>query len=422
MELRLTTHWPLLAGGLVVMLAACSPLQPAQGMRLISLLLLMIGGLWFSRSNLQGWVSYWPAWLPWLVWSGLSLSWSFEPDYSVHYWLSEILPAVMLIGLGVQLARQGLRELWLFGALGLMVVLQAIVSMAHIVWPLAVPLYYPGWLSDEPQATAYLVLGFPAAVWFLLGKGRCSWTAAALILLAIQIVAWVALKRSPYFAMLAQSSMFLLLMPFLHLPPAVKRRLSIALSLFFLCSLFVAIHVGNSRPASYAPGAIPETGLVAAVAHNERYQTWAFWLEQGKSNFWGGTGVGMWLPNHVYVQGKIQDADSWLFAHGHNVFLDQWLQLGLPGLLAFSWLWLLLFRHSQQGMADANCQYVRILSALAFATLLAMVIRSGTDDILYGSYAALWWLTVGYIGGRTEAGGDKAESRQGAAKLARSLR
>lgn len=418
MESRLFKRWPVIAGGLIVLLAVSSPLQPLQGLRLFVLLLLMVGGLWFSRSNLQGWVSFWPAWLPWLVWSALSLLWSFDRDYSAYYWLSEILPAVLLVGLGVQLARQGVQEIWIFAALGLMAALLAIVSGAHLLWPLAVPLYYPGWLSDEPQATAYLVLAFPAAVWLLLSKRRSSWAYGVLILLSIQLVAWVALKRSPYFAMLAQGAVFLLLLPLLRLPRAAVCRLGVVLGVFILCSFFVAIQVGNSRPASYAAGAAPETGLVAAVAHNERYQTWAFWLEQGQSHFWSGTGVGLWLPNHVYVRGKIMDEHSWLYAHGHNIFLDQWLQLGLPGLLAFSWLWLLLFRHSVQGMADANCQYVRILSALAFCTLLAMVIRSGTDDFFHGSYAALWWLAAGYLGGRTRSTGRHGSEYGGMHKLA----
>lgn len=390
--------WPRMGGTLLAAFLAVSPLMPLDGLRLLLLFLLLAGALIYSRqrADLSGWLTGWLIWGPWATWAGLSIFWSLEPDYSAYYWLNEVLMSVLMFVLGSQLARQGVDEIWLFSGLALMVFVQALLSFAHVQWPLAVPLYYPGWLDNEPQSTAYLVMGVAAAVWWLHKNGRSAVLISLLIFVGIQLVAWIALKRSPFLALMVQSTLLLLLAG-LGLGGRIRWKVCATLLIVLLVSAVLAIQVGERRPASYASGNVAGTGLVAAMGHNERYQMWSIWLERGQAHLWQGTGAGRYLPTHVYVGKRFEGMDPWLMAHAHNGLLNQWLQLGLIGAAAYLYFWLALFICSLRGLTAANCQHVRNLSGLALSVLLAMVIRNGTDDVLFGSCGSAWWLVLAYL-------------------------
>lgn len=392
------SRWPSIGGVLLLLFIAVSPLMPLDGLRLLLLLLLFAGALLYCkfRGDWSEWrIGSW-TFLPWVAWAGLSIAWSADPGYSAYYWLNEVLMTVFVFLLGTQLARQKVDTKYLFVGFALMLLLLAVISGMHVVFPLAVPLYYPGWLDNEPQATAYLVMGLSAACWWILRRSLVSKCIGLLLLIAIHVVAWVALKRSPYLALMAQVTVLLFVVQF-RLNRNLVRYVVPVLIVFLIATLVLAIQVGRQRPASYAAGASAQTGLAASFTQNERYQTWSFWFDQGAAHPWLGVGVGRYLPNHVYVNPKTSHVDPWFVAHGHNVFLNQWLQLGFFGVATYVFLWGRFFVFALKRLTAVNCQYVRILSGLMLSALLAMLVRNGTDDLLFGSCGALWWLALGYL-------------------------
>lgn len=398
-------HWPQLAGLLLCLLLAVSPVLPLDAMRLVLLLALLAGEVWFSRQAarppgpaLAGTLRACLIWLPWLVWGLLSWWWSQQPHYTWYYWLNEMLFAVMLFVLGVRLAARPVADGWIFSGLTLMALVLALLSGAHLLWPEQVPLYLPGWLDNEPQATVYLVLAQVAALWWMIKGGRRGWAVGMVTLLAVLLMAWVAGKRAPYLALLALCVLPLPLLWRAGLPAALLRRLALVLAVFGALGALAAWQLVSTRPASYLAGVgLTAPGLHSTVANSDRYDIWRFWLEEGQASPWLGTGAGRFLPQHVYAHTIPKGVDPWSRAHAHNAWLNQWLQLGVPGVIFFSLIWISLAIRFWPVRSDENCQYVNILRALAFSALAAMVIRNSTDDLLFGSSGAVWWLVIAFL-------------------------
>lgn len=400
-------HWPQLSGLLLALFLLLSPVLPLDGLRLAVLLALVAGELWCSRQRAS--VASPPLdwrplliWLPWLLWGLLSSLWSAQPDYSLYYWLNEMLFAALVFFLGLRLAQRQANDGWLFAGLALMAGLLAALSAAHLLWPQQVPLYLPGILDNEPQATLYLVLAQLAAVAWLIRGGARGWIIGIGVLLAIALAAWVAGKRSAYLALL---TLAVLPLPWLWragLARALCLRVTLVLLLFALLGGLAARELVSSRPAAFKPGVgMVSPGLRSTVVHSDRYAIWRFWLEKGMASPWLGTGAGRYLPQQQYAAQVPPGIDPWSRTHGHNLWLNQWLQLGLPGLFFYSLIWLWLAVRLWPGQSDANCQYANVLRALAFCGLLAMLIRNGTDDVLFGASGAAWWLVIAFMYQRT---------------------
>lgn len=397
-------HWPRLAGALLCLFVLVSPLLPLDGVRLALLLLLLGGELWFSRAQATmpvpplGGLRASAIWLPWLLWGLLSCAWSFNPSYSFYYWTNEMLFAAALFALGLRLAQRQVAEVWVFAGLAAMTAVLGALSAAHLVWPAAVPLYLPGWLDNQPQATVYLVWAQVAAIWWLIKGGRSGWTISLLTLLCIVLTLWVAGKRAPYLAQLALCVLPLLFLWRAGAQSRVLRRLSLVLAVFAVLYVLAAHQLVSTRSAGYKPGVgMMPSGLHSTVVNSDRYEIWRFWLQEARSNLWLGTGAGRFLPLEVYVPVYPPGYDPWALTHAHNIWLNQTLQLGIPGLLFFSLIWLLLIKRFARREGDENCQYANVLRALAISALLTMLIRNGTDDLLFGSSGAAWWLLIAFL-------------------------
>lgn len=387
-------------GLLLALLVILSPLQPLEGLRLVVLALLLAIELSRSRGGAS---QPWPPvliWLPWLAWAAASFFWSHNPSYTVYYWLQELLPTLLVFVLGYRLALRGVGMHWLAWGVGLMLALMTLLSLGHAAAPAAWPLYYPGWLDNEPQATAYLVLAQLLACVCLLHGGRGRYVIGLLLLVGIQVVAWMAVKRVPYVAMFVQALLVPLLLWRAPLRHVLGVRLLAPLAIFAVVTVVAALHVVQVRPMTHMPAGQPAPTLRAAVMNTDRAGIWQFWLHEGRQHWWLGVGAGRYLPNHVYYPVAQPGVDPWARAHAHNALLNQWLQLGVPGALAYAaiWFWLLWQMIRLEG--DKNCHSSDVLRALAFGALLSMVIRNGTDDVLFGACGNLWWLCCGFMASR----------------------
>lgn len=378
--------------------AVVSPLAPLDGVRVLALLLMLALTLLASplqtadRSALAADLH---GWLPWLSWAALSLIWSIDTSYSAYYWCNEVLAAFVCFWLGGRLGRTvlDLRLVWL--ALCGMLLAAAAATVAHVLWPDTVFLYYPGWLDNQPQAGAFLGAGVAAAICLLGQAQRRYWLLAILTLVGAQIVAWVAFKRAPYLSMGVQTlGMLMVALPMLQ-RRELPRRIPLVLGVFLLVIVLAAGALGAQRKASFAETGPQGTGWVATFKHNERRETWKFWWHSGQENPWLGVGVGRYLPNHAYVDPRTTRVDPWFVAHAHNMLIDQWLQLGVAGLLAWLWLWFWLFRQAWIARSAVNCQDLLFLRVALLPLMLGMVTSNLTDDLLYGALGAFWWLFAG---------------------------
>jgi tetratricopeptide (TPR) repeat protein len=78
--------------------------------------------------------------------------------------------------------------------------------------------------------------------------------------------------------------------------------------------------------------------------------------------------------------------------HSHNLFLNVWLEQGLPGLIALAWFLVLAaltaWRSLRSGRATRNSGAANLALA-ALATLLVILFHGMVDDAFYGSRAVL---------------------------------
>lgn len=87
----------------------------------------------------------------------------------------------------------------------------------------------------------------------------------------------------------------------------------------------------------------------------------------------------------------IHNNPNYIWPHGHNVYLDVAMELGLPGFLALGWitlasLWLLLARPGRNG--------ARLLRLAALASLFIMAIHGLVSDNIFHTNMAFFLLVV----------------------------
>lgn len=112
----------------------------------------------------------------------------------------------------------------------------------------------------------------------------------------------------------------------------------------------------------------------------------------------GGFGVAAFkLRNPEYVQAHP------LHGHAHNMLLNKGEQMGVPGMLAFSALWLALLYRLWPGRRQAMRREEWIYAVAATAMVGGMILKNMSDDFFTNDTALLFWLLCGAImGARTE--------------------
>lgn len=136
------------------------------------------------------------------------------------------------------------------------------------------------------------------------------------------------------------------------------------------------------------------------VAADPRGEIWRIAMHDIQAQPLSGGGFGAQafkLRNPEYVQ------EHPLHGHAHNMVLNKGVQMGVPGMLAFSALWLALFyrlwpRHQ---IAARREEWVYAVAATAMAA--GMVLKNMSDDFFTNDTALLFWLLCGAVlGARAE--------------------
>ena len=98
------------------------------------------------------------------------------------------------------------------------------------------------------------------------------------------------------------------------------------------------------------------------------------------------------LLNYEYVK------KHKLLDHAHNVFLDNGIQMGIPGLLVFCLLLWSAFREVAQPLRK-NCgdDHTIIYSIAGVAMLAGMIVKNLTDDFFYRDNVWMFWLIMAAV-------------------------
>jgi O-antigen ligase len=176
--------------------------------------------------------------------------------------------------------------------------------------------------------------------------------------------------------------------------------------------------VRTRTPAAWSPRAKLVSGLVAlamvagaaiavsavqekreavggkSLAKDTRLALWPEILERIGERPLTGYGFGRGLLRRP-LQTEFRDLDAFLW-HAHNIFLEQLVQLGMPGLLLFLLLLAALLREGWRAARDANDFHAACGIAL-IAVVAGMLVRNMTDTLFVRQNALLFWGVVGTL-------------------------
>ena len=325
----------------------------------------------------------------WAAWSWASLAWSVDRGYSLGQLEREVGDS-LLVMLAFYVAARDARSLRVLVAAALssfafFALLAIGMGAAQGGWDAA------RWHTGVGPWSTWLVLVAPFLFALIAPKpagfgGGAPLAAVGVALLALLIVTarmsenriiWIALGASFATASLAAAWRWprsFTRAPMRWILPAAA--LVLVLGLAFFDSLV-------ERAETVYQG---RESVAATLEHDPRIVLWEHVKVRIAARPWTGYGFG----RRILAGPLAAELGNPLLAHAHNVFASQWLQTGLPGLLAFA-----------SFIAALALCYLRFLrsrdDALAFVGMLGLALVAGflaknqTDDFLFRSNAKEFW-------------------------------
>ena len=143
---------------------------------------------------------------------------------------------------------------------------------------------------------------------------------------------------------------------------------------------------------------------VPDVGNDVRVQGWREWTGIALQQPLLGHGFGraqVHLEGERGITQSIKHRD-FIASHGHNLFLDIAVQLGVVGLAIYlALLGALLREYWRLGGAGARGR-LRLLGATAFSLLVAMIAKNSTDDFMDQAGVLAFWGYAGMLLGRLD--------------------
>ena len=129
-----------------------------------------------------------------------------------------------------------------------------------------------------------------------------------------------------------------------------------------------------------------------AVAQDVRWPLWKFSVEKIIEHPLTGGGFGRAVFDKLYPEFMPENTMLW---HAHNMLLNKGIQMGIPGILAFLFLWYALLRAFTRYLADAPDK--RLIAIAGISTLTIIFMKNMTDDFFLRDMALWFWLVNGIL-------------------------
>ncbi|MEO5700089.1 MAG: O-antigen ligase family protein [Casimicrobiaceae bacterium] len=368
----------------------------------VAILLLVAGQAWRWRRG----DGHPPPWPPatilvpvgcWFAWSALSWFWSIDPRYTRHELKGEILDNALLAG-AFYIAAANFANLHKIAG-GVLISLVALATAAC-----AMALLPGGWNPNSMHAgsgsySTFIVLAAPWLILALvpqplgLANGHDGRIAALLFLPLLLASARLTDARMVWIALLG--AMLAAIAGIAWRWPRLAQRarwpwyaLFVGIAAVLGLAFFMAAH--DRAEARYPP----HTSVEQSLAGDPRLALWARVADKIEARPIAGYGFG----RHILAGELVRELADPLLAHAHNLFVGQWLQTGIVGLVAFS-LALAGMAWRFAGYLRAASDELAILGLLGLVILVGFLLKNVTDDFLFGNSAkALWCMTAALLG------------------------
>lgn len=137
----------------------------------------------------------------------------------------------------------------------------------------------------------------------------------------------------------------------------------------------------------------------SAFTQDVRPELWKFSLERIGEHPLSGGGFGRNVFEKMYPEFKPDDINLW---HAHNMVINKGIQMGIPGMLAFLYLWYCVAARFRSALGKAPPDHALAVTGL---TVVAMVfVKNMTDDFFVRDMQQLFWLLIGALMGGLSAG------------------
>lgn len=337
------------------------------------------------------------AWLAWCALAALSLAWSVEPRYTLSELRAHTLYSTLAL-FGFFLAARDPRRwpLWV-GALAAGALAAFATQQAQEFLPFAFS-RHPMDGGGGPWSTHLVLLAPTLLAWWWprpwgMARGT-AWLAGGVGLLAI--AAWDSGNRIVWAAFGAQLVVVVLFwreMPARHAEQArFARRLMAVAAVAMLVAFCAAVVERNALHFGTKP-------VTTHLEHDLRPGIWQTARERIAAAPWLGHGFGREILARDFTV-HTPGPDHPEIRHGHNVFLDMWLQLGAVGLAAFVAILVLLAREYVVMLRTPRLAPWAILGLAILAGFLA---KNQTDDFLHRHNALVFWALNGALLGLARA-------------------
>jgi O-antigen ligase len=332
------------------------------------------------------------AFAAWAVLVVASLAWSRDRAYTRGELKPELLyPALVLVFFFLASRPDRWRAWWTALMTGTVLVLAAVFLQEVLPFPisrhsmdagpghlsthlvLVAPLLFAiVWHKPWGREQAALVL--VVAMAFLVGAGwltgnRMIWAALGAQLL-VGIAAWRASAR-------------LGAVPERSLP-----RVTLAVGIIFVVAFATSVFQRNEKVFGGAGGASPQ------VERDLRPRIWAVAAERFRDAPLLGHGFGREILAPSFIPVTPPGTQHPEVRHGHNVFVDVALQLGLVGLAVFIALLASLALEYRRFLAHPG---LAPLGVMGLAVLAGFVVKNLTDDFAYRHNALAFWAINGML-------------------------
>lgn len=264
--------------------------------------------------------------LLWAAWGLASLAWSVRRDYSAYQWLHELLPAVLAFLCAHVLIRSPARWRCFVSTVILSASLYAACGVAAALMPASAGIF-AYLLTDTGYGSTTLVLALPFFVIALRRTGTSMPTRGALSMALLLLFAAAYFSANRVFWVAAAA---LLLVSLFFTRSADDRAFSPGRLLLATLAMALAAYllVSISMLRGIVPNGAYDIGKV--LAEDVRWGIWQQALDLIARAPLLGYGYGRTILDDV-----LHTRQGLLVAHAHNVWLNQAISLGLPGLALF---------------------------------------------------------------------------------------
>lgn len=343
----------------------------------------------------------WPAWLAYGLTALVSLSYAIDPAYSLGEIKVEILFSVLVFILGVNTVTN-------LGAFRRLLFILALGNVFLVAFSLATAAA-GGTTKDGLIGTintgvgnfsTYLITVFPFFVWLAVdawpSRKRLAWCFFALVL-ANLLALLLTLNRQGVVALGAEATLVGLWL----LGQRPSRR---TLALLGLLAAALVLLGGFLVYQYQARDILAQQGQFSLAAKSDiRWHLWSFTTQGIAEHPWAGGGFGLRAFKLMYPD---FEPNSMLW-HAHNMVLNKGVQMGLPGIATFLFLFLGVMVALGRRLRGSGETRVLVLACLAMA--FGVFAKNMTDDFFLRELGYLFWLLVGATLGAISGSSQESE-------------